>query len=140
MQMKVSKQDQRESAAVANETSPPVGDGVSSRDELETLDVANSEVPNEAISVESHDDHVNTPEEEPAGNCNWLLQEEAYQTLFSLCQGIVDVAFKPPRRSTNQVRLDFRTIIVISTLQEYLIIAFTVGKRPHGGEKISHCK
>ena len=110
MQMKVSKQGQRESAAAANGTSQPIGDSVSFRDELKSADLADSQVANESsTSVESHDHHVNTlGEEPPAGDSNILLKEDEYQTLLSLCQGIVDVTFKPPKRSANQVKPNFK--------------------------------
>ena len=111
VQMKVSRQDRRESAAAANRTSPPLGDSVSFQEERQTADLAKTQVAttNESTSVESRDHHVSTLGKGPAaGSGHWLLQEYKYHTMLSLCQGIVDVTFKPPRRSSNQVRPDLK--------------------------------
>ena len=51
---------------------------------------------------------------------DWLLQGENYSTLVSLCQGIVDVAYRRPR-SSGHVR-HMHEIVCITTCSKLILV------------------
>ena len=74
--MKTSKQDCRESAAtVTQSTNHIAGSG-------------------------SHDLDEEMEQHTACHGIEWLIREENYSCMLSLCQGIVDMAFKQPKGSS----------------------------------------
>ena len=96
MQIKISKQGQRESAATADVEAEP----------------SNQSAPNKSSDLDQSLSLIGQ------GSCDdWLMNEENYATFLSLCQGIVDVAYKQPKRSSiTQVKDEFHHIALAATV------------------------